>query len=553
MQCSYSRTFAFLSILLAANVGALSSSQGPPVLDSTSTTLLPSSSSSSTSSLRPISDGLFLTTIASFPTTSAFPSVPPPVSPSAFLHLSSFPTSSGAATFSLASSSSLYRFPTTSSVVYVSTKPTLTTSHVSRGSTFAAVLVSALRPHSANASKITTVPSRSATRATSTSIPMSTGALDPRPGNVALGLGPILSTLRPSTTRDRGAPPRATRPPSPLRPGSTGRPRVGESKRPPLAALISSLRSAVSSASAARNATATQKSSSTRTANTRSFGPFVNNTTTTQRPTFPTTTLPSTLSTLTMTSRSPTLTPDPTLSIPPSSPTSLPAPIAQSSTSLPPATIGGITAGAAASLGIVLLLAFLLYRKRQDRLRPSYLEASEGGSTTLLSSPPPIMPLAPLLTVHPALRNTPTSPVHDSPVSPLSPMSSMPIISDARPYINPYYAALAQRNPSIFAQRPPTPVRTREEKRKRRRSLFLLRGWERTRLSGIPEGLEGESEDEDRGEWRRTVSEGLGGFRFWESREDVGRWDEDEDEGWKEDRGRGRGEGEGERFVDVDL
>ncbi|KAG8629617.1 hypothetical protein KVT40_003482 [Elsinoe batatas] len=547
MQCSYSRTFTLLSIILAANVEALSSSRGHPVLDSTLATRLPSSSSSSTSSLRPISDGLSLTTTASSPSTLAFTSVPPAVLPSALLDFSSFPASSGA-TFPLASSSSLYRFSTTSSVVYVSTKITSTTPHVSLGSTFAAVIVSALKPNSANASKNTTVPSRSAVAATPASIPMSTGALDLRPGNVGLGLGPILSTLRPSTTRDQGAADRATRPPRPLRPGSsprpgsTGRPRAEESERPPLAALISSLRSAVSSASAARNATATQTSSSTRTASTRSLGPFVNNTTTTRRPSFPTATLPSAPFTLTTNLRPPTLTLDPTLVIPPSSPTSLPAPIAQTSTSLPPATIGGITAGAAASLGIVLLLAFLLY-------------PSEGVSTTLLSSPPSTARLAPLLTVHPALRNTPPSPVRDSPVSPLSPMSSMSTITDARPYINPYYAALAQRNPGIFAQRPITPVQTREEKRRRRRrrrrSLFLLRGWERTRLSGIPEGWEGESEDEDGGEWRRTVSEGLGGFRFWDSREDVGRWDGDD--GWEEERGRGEGEGEGDRFVDVDL
>lgn len=50
--------------------------------------------------------------------------------------------------------------------------------------------------------------------------------------------------------------------------------------------------------------------------------------------------------------------------------------------------------------------------------------------------------------------------------------------------------------------------------------MFLLKGWERTRLSEIPEELE-DPFDEKEPDFRRTVYEELGRFKFWESREEL--------------------------------
>ncbi|KAF4554316.1 Hypothetical protein D9617_4g000690 [Elsinoe fawcettii] len=379
------------------------------------------------------------------------------------------------------------------------------------------------------------------------------------------GFSDVVRTLRPNgppeTTRSspsirpddlefldslRSATPALERP----RPRITGRPRAsGNTPRPPLVSLISSLRSAISSASAsaATLEATTPGSVTTTTASTRTFGPFINNTTT-NVPNFPTGTASGTFFTLTTTPSSTSATPS-TSNLPPPppfSPTpSLPPPNASPSASLPPATIGGITAGVAAAFGLLLLAAFVLYRKRRDRLRPSYLEACEGGSTTLLPQTAPIAPILPRLTIHPAFRNAPISPIRDSPVSPLSPSSATAVV---QPYFNPYYTALAQRNPYVFG---PIPSSTaRDEKRKRRKSLFLLKGWERTRLSGIPEGLEAEETGEDEGEWRKTLSESLGGFRFWESREDISH---DWEGGDESEYSRRQSEVEDEGFEHVDF
>ncbi|TKX24841.1 hypothetical protein C1H76_3016 [Elsinoe australis] len=295
------------------------------------------------------------------------------------------------------------------------------------------------------------------------------------------------------------------------RPAITNFPRPVVPPRIPLSDLLSSLESALSNASA-ETATEAPRPITTRVATTSSFGPFIANASTTW-PGFPTVRPSSTLLTTTSlpTLAAPSLTPPPppvpstqptVANTPSSTPSSAPE-----SVSLTAATIGGITVGCAASFGLLVLLAFMIWRKRREQYRPSYLEASWGDDAD------PDMQSNhqnPLLEDHPAFRAI-DSTLAAPPARPLTP---------PQPYVNPYYAVLAQRNPNVFGPKSPPPPKPARINFKRRKSMFLLKGWERTRLSEIPEELE-DPFDEKEPDFRRTVYEELGRFKFWESREEL--------------------------------
>ncbi|PNS15038.1 hypothetical protein CAC42_2267 [Sphaceloma murrayae] len=278
-------------------------------------------------------------------------------------------------------------------------------------------------------------------------------------------------------------------------------------------AIASSLRSAISSAIEAEAGPALPRTNSTR-------APFTNTSTSYHNQnTLPATTVPPWTSpfpsSTPLSSPSVPSTEPPSTTPPPPAPTLLAPP--PPSSPLTPATIGGITAASAFCLGSVLLLALLLYRRRP---RPSYLEA---GSHSRLPISGPLSPCSPLL----------DRPATDT-ADPIS--TAMAEHQDAGTYMNPYYAALTARNPGLFGPQKEEVVKGKKWARHRRKSAFLIRGWERTRLSGIAEELEVEEEERGFGiGLRESLRRSTGGanefgwFRFWE--------DEDEDEDGSRDEG----------------